>query len=112
MSDVSDTPGNGPARMRTVVPQRQLFQLGKVIATPAAIDLLDRCGTNASSVLARHEIGDWGVVCADDAAANYRAVHVGERVLSVYELGAYRERLWIITEADRSMTTLLLPEEY
>jgi hypothetical protein len=92
--------------------QPPLFPLGQIVATPGALDLLDRTGTNASELLARHQRGDWGVVCTSDASENNHAVMNGERVLSAYELGKQRERIWIITERDRSVTTLLLPEEY
>lgn len=91
---------------------RCLFRLGHVVATPGALDLLDRCGVNASTLLARHQRGDWGAICEADAAANAQALQYGDRVLSAYELGPQTERLWIITEYDRSVTTLLLPEEY
>ncbi len=59
----------------------------------------------------RHVSGDWGDICAEDRQANADALHYGYRLMSVYELSK-TERLWIITEADRSSTTLLLPEEY
>lgn len=86
------------------------FPLGLVVSTPGAIDLLDRSGTNASHLLTRHQSGDWGTVCATDAKLNDQAVIDGARVLSAYVLGS--ERLWIITEADRSVSTILLPSEY
>ncbi|MBT2794750.1 hypothetical protein [Paraburkholderia strydomiana] len=89
-----------------------LFSLGRIHATPGAIDLLDQTGTNADELLRRHLRGDWGVVCSADARANKLAVVHGTRILSAYELGARRERLWIITEAGRESTTLLLPAEY
>lgn len=98
--------------LKSVVPLPGLFKLGNVVATPSALDLLDRAGINASTLLARHEKGDWGVICAEDAAANIQAIRDGDRVLSAYELGKNCERLWIITEHDRSVTTLLLPEDY
>lgn len=87
-----------------------LFPLGAVVATPGALDLLDRHGINATQLLARHQYGDFGTVCADDANENMFAIQHGSRILSAYEVGG--ERLWVITEADRSATTLLLPEEY
>jgi hypothetical protein len=90
----------------------RLFTLGQVVATPGAIDLLDRAGVNASDVLARHQCGDWGDVCASDAAENMHALDVGNRILSAYSLGASKKRLWAITEWNRQITTLLLPEEY
>lgn len=89
-----------------------LFDLGQLAATPGALDLLDRTGTNASTLLAQHQRGNWGSVCECDATGNNRAVKAGEKILSSYDLGEQRERIWIITEHDRSVTTLLLPEEY
>jgi len=87
------------------------FLLGQIVATPGALDLLDRTATNALALLQRHQRGDWGDVHEDDARANAEAVVLGFRILSSYTLGA-GERLWLITEADRSVTTLLLPAEY
>ncbi|MWA35408.1 hypothetical protein [Burkholderia pseudomallei] len=89
-----------------------LFSLGRTVATPGALDLLDRTGTNAAELLRRHQFGDWGAVCLADARSNDLAVTNGMRLLSAYELGDRRERVWIITEADRRVTTLLLPDEY
>lgn len=69
--------------------------------------------------LTRHVIGDWGHVCVEDKAANDEAIRIGNRILSAYPLdpgkpgkGWGENTLWIITEADRSLTTLLLPSEY
>jgi len=69
--------------------------------------------------LARHSIGDWGLVCREDWNANDKAVQDGSRILSAHPVdptksrkGFGQNRLWIITEADRSVTTLLLPDEY
>lgn len=90
---------------------RPLFTLGQVVSTPGALDLLDRTGTNAFDLLQRHQHGDWGSVPAEDAEENQRSVEAGYRILSSYFLND-TERLWIITEADRSATTLLLPSEY
>lgn len=87
-----------------------LFPLGIVGATPGALDLLDRTGTNAAIFLDRHQRGDFGTVGTEDAQANSDAIEDGNRILSSYTIGG--ERLWVITEADRSSTTLLLPEEY
>lgn len=87
-----------------------LFSIGNVVATPGALDLLDRAGCNASALLAMHQRGEWGDVCADDAAENNRSILAGNRLISAYTL--CKERLWVVTECDRSVTTLLLPEEY
>jgi len=88
-----------------------LFTLGEVVATPGALDLLDRTETNALDLLLRHQSGDWGSVPEEDVTENQRSIETGYRILSSYFLND-TERLWIITEADRSTTTLLLPEEY
>jgi len=84
--------------------------LGRVVATPGALNLLMEAGEDAFDYLARHATGDWGELCAFDHRQNERALREGARVLSSYPVG--RERVWIITEADRSITTILLPGEY
>jgi hypothetical protein len=87
------------------------FPLGQVVATPAALQALEAAGQAPAEFLDRHVRGDWGEVSKGDARLNDDAVKVGERILSAYTTNA-GERLWIITEADRSSTCLLLPEEY
>lgn len=97
-----------------VAPTQQrlpLFPLGRLVATPGAIAALDRSGEQPGLFLRRHVMGDWGDVGADDAKLNDEAVGEGTRILSGYRTKS-GERIWIITEADRSGTTLLLPEEY
>ncbi|WP_175772006.1 hypothetical protein [Paraburkholderia phenazinium] len=89
-----------------------LFPLGQVAATPGAIDVLDRTGTNVTTLLSRHQNGDFGSLCAADVRLNLEAIVVGLRILSCYEIGVLRERVWIITERDRSVSTVLLPGEY
>jgi hypothetical protein len=84
--------------------------LGRVVATPEALKLLSEAGENPFAYLARHTTCDWGELCAFDRRQNEIALRDGYRVLSSYPVG--RERVWIITEADRSVTTILLPEEY
>lgn len=88
-----------------------LFSLGRILATPGALRALDNAAENAFSYVRRHARGDWGDVGAEDAEANARALEEGARILSAYTLTT-NVRLWIVTEADRSATTLLLPEEY
>lgn len=85
--------------------------LGRVLATPGALRALALACADGAVYLARHASGDWGDVDPEDWAANDRALHADERLLSAYRL-PNGERLWIITEADRSASTLLLPEEY
>ncbi|HIF34342.1 MAG TPA: hypothetical protein EYQ75_22370 [Planctomycetaceae bacterium] len=87
------------------------FPLGEIVATPAALGALDKEGKAPSELLSRHATGDWGDVCSADCQANEHAVHEGTRILSVYELSSV-VAIWIITEADRSSTCLLLPEAY
>jgi hypothetical protein len=84
--------------------------LGRVVATPGALKLLSEIGEDPFDYLARHATGDWGELCAFDRRQNEIALREGYRVLSSYDVLA--ERVWIITEADRSVTTILLPEEY
>jgi len=88
-----------------------LFSPGQVVATPGAIELMNANQIQSLSLLARHLTGDWGVVPDEDAKANQEALKIEARIMSSYPLenGA---RIWIITEADRSSTTFLLPEEY
>lgn len=85
------------------------FPLGQVVITPGALETLTP--TDVQRSLSRHQAGDWGDCPPADAAANDLALTDSDRLLSVYhsESGV---RFWIITEADRSATTLLLPEEY
>lgn len=86
------------------------FSLGHLVATPGALELLERMSVNECELLQRHQRGDWGNVPAEDAIENENSIVNGNRILSSYQL--CDERIWIITEADRSATTLLLPEEY
>ena len=96
----------------TDVPNNKIicFPLGQLVATPSALDVLNRANIDAASLLQRHQRGDWGAVPAEDAEKNERSVVDNNRILSSYPVG--NQRIWIITEADRSSTTLLLPEEY
>ena len=84
--------------------------LGRVVATPGALEALAEAGEHPFSYIARHAAGDWGELCEADRRENELSVKHGWRVLSSYPVGD--ERVWIITEADRSATTILLPEEY
>jgi hypothetical protein len=84
--------------------------LGRVVTTPRALKLLSEASEDLFGYLARHATGDWGELCTFDRRQNEIALRDGYRVLSSYPVG--RERVWVITEADRSVTTILLPEEY
>ena len=101
------------------------FPLGQIVATPGALELLQETGFSAAALVSRHVHGDWGDLCDEDRAENDFAVTRRLRILSCYRL-VDAERLaatpkdkrsslpaiWIITEADRSVTTLLRPDEY
>jgi hypothetical protein len=89
---------------------RPLFRLGQVVATRAVLAHLEHHGIAADPYLKCHVSGDWGMVPPADAKANNLAVQHGARILSSYDIAG--KRVWIITEADRSVTTLLFPEEY
>lgn len=85
--------------------------LGRLLATPGALHACEEAGAKLQDYIVRHARGDWGEVDAEDRAANDWSVTNQARVLSAYTL-LTGVRIWIITEADRSATTALLPEEY
>ena len=87
------------------------FELGQIRATPGALKAIQESGEDALSFFARHARGDWGVVYAADKDANDRALIDGERLVSAYILKS-GEKIWLISEADRSASTFLLPDEY
>lgn len=91
--------------------QMNKFPLGQIVATPAALDLLNQLGELPSKFLDRHAAGDWGEVSLEDRQANDSDLLTGGRLVSSYDL-KFGHRVMIITEADRSATTLLLPSEY
>ena len=95
----------------SAIPSAMLFPLGRILATPGALQAFERAACDPVGVLARHVTGDWGDLDAEDRSANDDAVRTGARILSAYRLPT-GERVWVITEADRSATTVLLPEEY
>ena len=83
------------------------FPLGKIVATPAVLAL----GIDLNRYITRHHSGDWGNLCEEDKQANEEALEEGFRILSCYQVGG-GNRIYIITEADRSSTCILFPEEY
>jgi hypothetical protein len=87
------------------------FSLGRTVATPGALEALAEAGQTPQDFLSRHVQGDWGEVCAEDKRLNDQALVDGSRLLSAYRT-LRNVRIWIITEADRSSSCLLLPEEY
>jgi hypothetical protein len=87
-----------------------LFKLGLVVATPGALKLCEANNINALALIGRHVGGDWGELDDHDVAANVHAVQHDLRIFSSYAVG--NAKVWVITEADRSSTCLLLPEDY
>ena len=87
------------------------FPLGRVVATPGALKALKESNQKPLEFLERHQAGDWGELCGEDKKENEFSVRNGFRILSAYPT-RNNVKIWVITEADRSATTLLLPEEY
>ena len=87
------------------------FPLGRVVATPGALAALEKAEQLPATFLDRHVNGDWGEVPEEDKQENELSVEQGFRILSAYTTSA-GDKIWILTEADRSATILLLPEEY
>lgn len=105
-SPASSTVSNS---VSSVPPAR--FSPGQLVSTPGALAAMTAACCLPLDLLQRHVCGDWGEIDAEDAACNEAALLSGERVLSAYRIGS-ETRIWLITEADRSVTTFLLPEEY
>lgn len=118
--------GGSPLKQPTlIITNSARFDIGLLVATPGAMVLLEHTGFSAAALVGRHMLGDWGDCGKEDAASNEYAVNRRMRLLSVYRLvdplklaaTAQDKRsdlatIWIITEADRSVTTLLRPEDY
>lgn len=92
-------------------PNEPKFELGQVCATPGALEALEESGEAADTFILRHHTGDWGDVCEDDAEANEKALQVALRIFSVYHTKD-GVKLYVISEADRSTTTILLASDY
>ena len=109
-----------PLNNRSRKPPR--FPLGQVCITPNVLAVLERLNIRPITLLQRHLQGDWGELDPEDIEANEEALREGYRLLSCYRLPLQSDanetgttegvKVWIITEADRSITTLLLPEDY
>jgi hypothetical protein len=102
---------------QTAYPPLPCFRAGRLLATPSALAACEPA--YLSACLARHVRGDWGVVCTEDREQNAVALRDGLRLLSAYPIDPTKPAeghgdncVWIITEADRSVTTILLPDEY
>ncbi len=91
--------------------RQRVFALGHILATPGALAALQKAGQEPGDFLKRHVACDWGDLSDEDHNENDSSLENGFRLLSSYRTNA-GDKLWIITESDRSATTLLLPEEY
>ena len=96
-----------------------LFSLGHVVATPAALALIEKNGASIPQLLNRHQTGAWQELCKEDREANWQAVFNGNRILSAFNLCRADQpaKIWIISEGHEpvqsySVTTILLPEDY
>jgi hypothetical protein len=87
------------------------FDLGQIVATPGSLSIIEEAGQIPPEFVLRHKHGDWGDLDPEDRRVNEEALRRDQRLLSAYHT-RLDEKLWIITEWDRSVTTLLLPEEY
>jgi hypothetical protein len=95
----------------TKTENKVLFDIGQTFMTIGAREALEESNQTASEFLSRHQSGDWGDVCEEDRRENEFSVREGFRILSAYRT-SQNEKIWVITEADRSSTTCLLPSEY
>lgn len=87
------------------------FPLGQTVSTPGALETLQEAGQSPADFLNRHSSGDWGELSENDKQANEDALKYGDRIFSSYRT-TNGTKIWVITEADRSSTCILLPEEY
>ncbi len=107
--DENDSPRNAHGAVSAERGPGERFALGHVVATPSVLKVVSH--DDVRIALQRHAGGDWGEVCTEDRGANDEALRCGARLLSVYT-GASGVAFWVITEADRSATTVLLPRDY
>ena len=87
------------------------FRLGQVFATPGALEVFDSNHQDANEFLRKHQSGDWGCLSDEDKQENEFSIYKQLRIFSAYKLND-DTKIWLITEADRSSTTILLPSEY
>ena len=87
-----------------------MLQLGHIVCPPGVMELMERYAPEIINCLTRHRSGDWGDVCEEDRKENDQSADLGYRVLSAYTID--QTKIWIITEANRSSTCVLLPDEY
>jgi hypothetical protein len=88
-----------------------MFPLGQIIITPAALDVFEQVNISPDNIIQRHVLGDWGDMVDADKKANELAVEMGGRILSAYKMPGGNE-VWVTTEPDRNHTTIMLPREH
>ncbi|MDD1627165.1 MAG: hypothetical protein LUQ26_06780 [Methylococcaceae bacterium] len=89
---------------------KPLFALGRTVATPGALAAMEQAAISPITLLSRHQRGDWGDLDKEDKQSNDQALSLGDRIFSAYKFDTVK--FWVITECDRSATTILLPEDY
>lgn len=90
--------------------RQRLFALGQVVSTPNALAFAQKNQIDLGQLLTRHQTGDWGDLEDEDKESNEEALNNDTRIFSSYSIA--EDKIWIITEADRSFTTLLMPSDY
>ena len=100
-----------------MIKQQPLFPLGNCYVTPGVNALVEQQALSVHEYLYRHQRGDWGNLTQEDITENETSLQQGLRIFSAYNVeaknaGSHSIKIWIITEADRSTTTVMLPEEY
>ncbi len=95
----------------TIIQNKVLFPLGEIYLTIGVQEALEESNQMPNEFLAKHQSGNWGLVCEDDKKENELSVKEGFRILSAYKTDR-DVKIWVITEADRRSTTILLPTEY
>lgn len=110
MSDEKTNPAIPDTSRSSQYSDGPLFPLGRVVATPGALEHCAKNNITPLTLIGRHHRGDWGDLCEDDRSANENALFAGGRILSSYRVAD--EKLYCITEWDRTVTTLLLAREY
>jgi hypothetical protein len=104
-------PNSNQENLMQQTERKPLFDLGQLVATPGALAVLEKAGQNPMEFLSRHVTGDWGEIPEEDKQENQFSLEQGFRLLSSYRTTA-GDRVWVITEGNRSLTTVLLPDEY
>lgn len=90
--------------------KHSLFALGQVVSTRNALALAEKEKIDLMALLLRHQHGDWGDICEEDRESNEAALTMQSRIMSSYRFA--EDSIWMVTEADRSVTTILLPSDY